>query len=276
MPNLSKIIEQVQKARKQANTANQKRYEQLLGLLNDLQSRTEDQYDQMMAQYSQFGQRARREALEREQQRRGDVEQDLISRGLGNTTIRNTALRDVDEQTQQRLQDISEAVATQRADVLGQEIGTDVQTTGMLAGAVEGRQDVGPQMSEYARLIQQAAANRGGGVSAAVSQPPPPMGVGGGAGGGGGQVAGGQSGFGERSGGGAPASGARLVKYGGPADFQRNIEGLSGLAAAQAGADPGGGAASGKKKKKEKKKKKVSHKDSSLTKNDAWVLNMMG
>lgn len=228
--NVQDLIAEFVSERERANQANESRYAQLVELLQQLQGRATGLHQQQLGMFDRFGQKATREAREMGQQRRGTTEQDLISRGLGNTTIRTSALRDVGEQTQDRLQDIAEQVAAQKAGVLGQQVGTDLRATGMLAGAIEGRTDQAPNLSQFAQLIRAAEAGDQQPRQAFVGGSPRDSGPGFadryGSGSGGGGV-GGSSGGGSRArtigpgaaGGGGQGTGARTI-YGSNYDPQ--------------------------------------------------------
>lgn len=115
------IIKQLQQAQTQANTANEQRYQDIL-----------KQYEGMgAAGMARIGQ------AEQQQQARGT--QDLISRGLGNTTITSAVSRGVASDAEMARQQLQENVAQQRA------------------GVMERRTDQGPDLSMYANLISQAA-----------------------------------------------------------------------------------------------------------------------
>lgn len=252
---INELIEQYEQQRAQANQANEQRYDELLELLSGLQGRRGSVYDDIIGTIAAGGQTARRQARRRGAVERGAAEQDLISRGLGNTTVRSSVMRGINRDTTELLNQIAERQALQTAQAQERSFGAETDITRMLAGAIEGRQDVGPSMSRYANLIQQAAAagdpnekltaqvgvrgndwQRGGGFSART-----------GAGGFGGGSGGGPS-FGERGGGGGSGSGnrARTVvagpRYGkSAADMPLPNEGLLGEPAS-------------KTKKKKKKK----------------------
>jgi len=252
---INELIEQYEQQRAQANQANEQRYDELLELLSGLQNRRGTVYDDVIGTIAAGGQTARRNAKRRGTVERGAAEQDLISRGLGNTTVRSSVMRGINRDTTDLLNQIAERQAMQTAQAQERSFGAETNTTRMLAGAIEGRQDVGPSMSQYARLIQQAAAagdpdekltarvgvrgnawQRGGGFSART-----------GAGGGG---SGGGPSFGERGGGGSGGGNrARLVAGPDPSRGSPSISGIPDISKLP-GEGPSGGLASKLKKKK--------------------------
>jgi len=208
--NFQDIISQFQAAQTAANTANEQRYKELLAALNNLGARTGGTYEEILGDLSNLGDSQRQRVDQNAARMWGQAEQDLISRGLGNTTLRFNAKRSVAEDAEQRMQEIDEQMSRQKAGEKERGAAADIDITRMLAGAIEGRNDIGPDLSTYANLLQQAAAaGDGSKLQAAVGRGPSP-------GGGLGGVSYGSrgGGFGERAaGGGAPSggTGARIV-----------------------------------------------------------------
>lgn len=183
--NITDIIKRFEAAQLAANKANEDRYQQILSSL------------------SGQGAAARRRVDQQATQAGGAADQDLISRGLGNTTIRQSVQRGVASDKELANQSIDEQVA------------------GMRAGVMERRNDEGPDLSMYANLIQAASAagdpNRR--TQAFIGRGVPAGGIGGGGGGGGssggGSFGGGRGGlirFGEGGGGGGGGTDASIVR----------------------------------------------------------------
>jgi hypothetical protein len=175
-----RIINQFMQAQTQANAANERRYAQLLNAIKGLQGRTEDTYGEILNRIESTGQVARRRAQQSATRAGGQAEQDLISRGLGNTTIRAAVQRGIGEDLELQQQAIDEQQALMQAQALEGRTGADRATTAMLASAIEGRSDVGPDMGQYASLLRQAAsAGDQKPLSAVVGRGPSPGGGGG-------------------------------------------------------------------------------------------------
>jgi len=156
--NLNNIIQQVQQAQNQANAANESRYKQLISAIQGLAGRTGNIYGQIMNNIGQMGQTQKTNIARKEKRQKANTAQDLISRGLGNTTIRQSAMRGVSSDAQRALQNLAEQQANMRASALQSKAGSDQAVTGMLAQAIQARNDIGPNLSMYANLLQQAAA----------------------------------------------------------------------------------------------------------------------
>jgi len=157
MASVDSLLKQLQKQQDAANKANEKRYTQLLKQLRDTQQQSLGTYSEAMGEVRKLG-KTRESDIQRDAVRQGAAaEQDLISRGLGNTTIRSSVQRGVEEDRQRSLNMLAEMLAGQRAGVLQDRAGLEAQLGGQIAGAIERRSDIGPDTGLYAGLIQQLA-----------------------------------------------------------------------------------------------------------------------
>lgn len=183
MATIDELIQGLQEDRESANQANEGRYQQILGLLEERRRTAANQlnrtgqflYDRIgrvSDLLSESGRGAKRDARRRSAERGAGNVQGLIDRGLFNSTVLNALQRREGEQLGRELEDVDERVATQRA-------GTEMETTGDLArfmqdrvameagltgdkaGAIERRSDVGPDIGQYANLIAQYGQARG-------------------------------------------------------------------------------------------------------------------
>lgn len=182
--NYRDILNTYEQLQNEANAANQRRYDQLLGTIRGGREST-------MGLLEGLGDSELGRIDQRREQERGRSEQDLISRGLGNTTIRESVLRGVEDDAGRLRNELTEDVSRQKA-------GVEQNFTAMLAQAIEGRTDRGPDLGAMAQLMQMAASEPGGtlhtGMSAnaragrsAFGTPSRYFNRGGGGGGGGGQ-----------------------------------------------------------------------------------------
>ncbi len=114
------IIGQMQAAQNKANQANEQRYQQILG------------------QYANLGQAGRARIEEQTTRRQAAATQNLVSRGLGNTTITSAVERGIGRDAEISRQELDERVAVQKA------------------GVMERRTDTGPDLGMFANLLQQA------------------------------------------------------------------------------------------------------------------------
>ncbi len=162
------IFKQIKDAQKKANTANLERYQQLLSVIDTLgkQVGAEGTFGQAQQLLSQVGEAAQTRIGEQAIKARASTSQDLISRGLGSTTIRQASMRGIRADEERARQAAAEGTAGQQAGLLTQRAGMEAQIGGMKAGAIEGRFDEGPDLSMFASLIQAAGGTAGGGGAA--------------------------------------------------------------------------------------------------------------
>ncbi len=117
---LSDLLKQLQQSQAKANKANEQRYQQILGTFTNL------------------GQAGTQRIAQQEQQNVAQGQQDLTSRGLGNTTLQMAVSRGAASDAELARQQLQESIALQKA------------------GVMERRTDQGPDLSMFANLIAQA------------------------------------------------------------------------------------------------------------------------
>lgn len=149
-----KILDTYKQLQDAANQANEARYQQIIG--------PGGIYDRVADLIATVGQ-GQQERIDMGAARAGaDVNQSMISRGLGNTTIRNAAQRGVQDDANRASRELAESVASQQAGV---ELGR--------AGVMERRTDQGPDAGLIAQLmmsmgqaqaLSQGTGGSGGGV----------------------------------------------------------------------------------------------------------------
>lgn len=155
---IDNLIEQFTQSREQANQANRQRYQELLNTIGQLEQETQGLYGQAFETVAGLGDAERRRIQEQQQKQLAATEQDLINRGLGSTTIRQTARRGIQSDAAEARQSLMERLAQQRTGLLQNQAGALMQTGQMEAQAIEGRTDQGPAASRYAQMVQQLAA----------------------------------------------------------------------------------------------------------------------
>lgn len=141
--------------RNAANRANERRYERIIGELEGLRSRSTGVFDAALA--------AEQAATERRfEQMQGTNRAEMIRRGFGNSTALATMAAGIQRQRSTALAEVAAVNAGRRFDA-------DMRTTGMLTGAIERREDVGPNLGAYAQ-----AAYQSGRASVPVAEVQPP------------------------------------------------------------------------------------------------------
>lgn len=168
------ILEQITASQEAANKANLERYQEMMTHFESLLTQVGAQgtFGQALQLMETMGTAGRQRISEQTIKAQGAAEQDLMTRGLANTTIRTTAQRGISADAERATQELEEQVAMSKAGVLGQLAGAELQIGGMQAGAMERRVDEGPDLALYASLLEAAAAT--GGPEATPTKPPEP------------------------------------------------------------------------------------------------------
>ena len=155
------LTSQFQEAQQQANEANRERYQNLLDTIAGLQERVLGEggtYAEAMELMQGTGASARRRVARQRTKQYGRAEQDLISRGLGNTTVRESVRRGIGRQAEQQMQQIDEQVAQRLAGLLRERASMETQIGRLRTQAIQSRQDQGPNTGQYLQLLQQLAS----------------------------------------------------------------------------------------------------------------------
>lgn len=204
---IQSLLKNLQGSFDKSNAAGQEQYQNLLSAVGGTGDKVSGLYKQAGDMTANFGNTARQEIDTGRVQQLGTSEQDLMSRGLGNTTIRSSVRRGINSDAQRNRASVDEMVNRQRAGLMTQQAGAEMGMGQMLGDAILSKQNIGPEAGMYAQLIesltraggsQGEAGGSGGGYSGSGGGGGFGAGVGGGSGGGGG-------GFG--SGGGSAAPG---------------------------------------------------------------------
>jgi len=155
------IQKQIAAEQAKANAANAKRYQKLLETVGKLRKQVgmAGTYGQIMSHLDKLGETARARIGEQAARARASSEQDLTSRGLGNTTIRETTRRGIAAEEEKALQSAEEGLAAQKASALGNLANIQLALGQMKAGILSSRRDTGPDLGQFAALIQSAAAS---------------------------------------------------------------------------------------------------------------------
>jgi len=131
---LQGVLQQLQNSQNQANQANQTRYQDILGM------------------YSNLGQSGAQQIQQQTQQMQGQNTQSMTSRGLGNTTVSGAMNNQIASLGQQNLLNLQDTL------------------TGQEAGAMMQMNQNGPNLGQYAGLLQQAGMGQPGSNAAQMQQ----------------------------------------------------------------------------------------------------------
>jgi hypothetical protein len=154
---LQEFLDSAKAQEEAANAANEERYQDILG-------RLEDRYDRNMDRVSNYGEAALQDLIESSDEALGGVRANLANRGLGSSTIfdafRQRSARDLAREKQR----LSEQV-DRRAAEYDQALSKDI------AAFMERRTDEGPNQNMIAELARQfGSANDGRGYNAGRGQ----------------------------------------------------------------------------------------------------------
>ena len=213
---INSLLQGLQGQYESANAAGLERYQNLLSTVEGVSSRVLGEgglFDQRTNLMSGFGQTASREIGERETAALAESEQDLVTRGLGNTTIRGTARRGIRADTEKARGALTENIAGMQSGLLGQRAGAEMDIGRLTADSILSRQDIPPDMGLYANLLQ--ALGSGGAGTSPFSGGSGGAYGGGSYGGGGAGTGGGGAGLSGGGGGGGGGAGTATI-YGSP------------------------------------------------------------
>jgi len=143
---IQQLMRSLSGAQAQQQAAAQQQYQQLLGTV----SKTGKAVTGLQ---KGLGATGMARIAQQEQQARGAAEQQMTSRGLGNTTLLQAAERGVARDAEQARQSLQEGIAQQK-------IGTTMQLGNMYGDALLSRVNQPPQMGMYLQLIQALAGGR--------------------------------------------------------------------------------------------------------------------
>jgi hypothetical protein len=140
---VQKLWDTYQKKTDEANAANEKRYNEGLGL-----------YDQMVAGYKNpgYGQGTRDQINQRQKQDTASGMQSLVNSGLYNSTIAPTVAQAASEAAQRSMNDLNDQITQNVNSALSQK-----------AQFIANRNDVGPDLGNMANIISQIGEGAYGG-----------------------------------------------------------------------------------------------------------------
>jgi hypothetical protein len=152
------IASALQTSTNQANQANNLRYGQGLGVLTGGVNQASGYLDQALQ--SDMG--SSRGAMNKVQQQyefdSGKTQQSAINRGIGNTTIAD-ALQQMNKRTRDDSMLNIDNAAAQRRSALYSNMASNARSgAGDISGFIANRNDIAPDLGQYASLVQNAAA----------------------------------------------------------------------------------------------------------------------
>lgn len=156
------ILDTYRSLQEQANAANEQRYGEIIDTIGSTSQRLGQTYDRVDDLLLSLGTSERGRIEQTRQRESARADQDLISRGLGNTTVRESVQRGVNEDANRLGAELTEQVSRQRAGVLTQRAGAEQSQGNFLAQMMERRTDQGPDLGMMASLLNQAGQAEAG------------------------------------------------------------------------------------------------------------------
>lgn len=155
---IADIIKQLQAAQNQANDANIQRYNEGLAELNSGRASMRQYYEKAQGLVQDIGASALQDVERGSERAFAQGRQSLISSGLSNTTLTANLARGTEEDRQRAALRVEEQVAQQQAGIAQNRAGAELGASGGIASFIANRNDVGPDIGQYAGLIRDAAA----------------------------------------------------------------------------------------------------------------------
>jgi hypothetical protein len=156
---LNSVLSQLQTSQDQANQANVKRYNDLLQSIQNTSSQVTGAggtYSQAMGLMDTLGQTAATRIGQETEQNLAANQQNLTSRGLGNTTVGVNLDQQSRQQGEQALQASQESIAGQKAGVLQNLAGAQLNIGSMQQRGIESLNQQAPNMALYSDMIKSA------------------------------------------------------------------------------------------------------------------------
>lgn len=159
---INALLAQLEAQQKASNTAGMDRYKNLLSSVDATDTESRRLFDSAMARTGTMGQTGRADIEGNRVARQAEGAQDLIGRGLTNTTITDTTRRGINSDADRQRLALEEGVNNAKTGLLTQRAGANMDMGRLKADSILSRQDVGPDMGMYMQLLQQLAASGNG------------------------------------------------------------------------------------------------------------------
>lgn len=159
------LLKQLQAQFDQFNNAGNNQFANLMKVVegtNNAVLGSEGLYPQANNLLSMMGSTEGNRINQSEMRALGGTDQDLMSRGLTNTTVRDTARRGVRADAETARQSLAERVATAKSGLLERQAGATTGLGQMTGDFILSQKNTPPDMGAYMSLLQSLAAMSGG------------------------------------------------------------------------------------------------------------------
>lgn len=152
------IADSLMRSQNQANSANQQRYGQQLGVLSGGYNTSSGYLSDALNSTNNLGLSQKDSISHQLQQNQGQASQSAVSRGIYNTTALNGMQNENQRLANSANLQVDNQVAQQRMQIQQAQAQNANQGAGSIASAIASRNDVAPNPMQYAQLQQQASA----------------------------------------------------------------------------------------------------------------------
>ncbi len=144
-----------------ANVANEKRFQDILGVIGGTTETIGARFAEMKQLGASLGGSERERIGQAGQRAQATASQDLINRGLTNTTISQGVSRGIQEDVGRANRELTEQMSRQQMDIIGQQAQAEERQGNFLASMMEAKTERGPDAGLMASLMQQIGQGEG-------------------------------------------------------------------------------------------------------------------
>ena len=154
---IQQLTGQMQQQQTAQRSAAEQQHQSLMEMFAGTQEQVMGMHDQAQQEIGQVGEQARERARQDALRRQAQLQQQMVSAGMGGTTVPGAMQRGIARDTAQQQAGIDEQQAQLRAGALQQQAGAAQQLGQFGAQAITAAQHEPPQMQAFLQLIQQLA-----------------------------------------------------------------------------------------------------------------------
>jgi len=169
---IQQLIQSLTQSSADANKAGMAQY---TNLMNSIKGGTKaimgkgGLYSKAGSQIENFGASQRGEIEDTRLAQRGELTQDLIGKGLGNTTILGNQLGGADTRATKANISLGDTIAMMKSGLLERKAGMKLDLTRLLGDTILSKQNVGPDLGVFLNLLQ-SLGGTGGGSGASLTR----------------------------------------------------------------------------------------------------------
>lgn len=159
---IQQLIQTLSQGTADANKAGMAQYTNLLNAVKGGSSAAMGMYKQAGQQIDNFGASQKQDIEQTRLNERGQDTQDLIGKGLGNTTILNNMLGGADTRATRANTNLGGTIAGMKSGLLTQQAGAKIDLTRLMGDSILSKQNTAPDMGMILSLLQSLGGTGGG------------------------------------------------------------------------------------------------------------------